>query len=577
MPSNPRRTRRSLGASLVVLAAVLAPAPAFADEVVADLAARTPVSAYGGALAWSAYDAPSQRYRLVIRQGAETVAARTAASRRAFDVSLGPDAKGRVVALYTRCRTAAKVRTRERNCDVYRYDLRTRREHKLASVSSPALDEAWPAQWRDRVTFARRARTHVVDGFDHRPDPRGRGPLLDCDIPYVKTLSSRAPSRRLDRSQCGSTDGMAIRGTTIVHVTGVNQGGAGSESQVRLLRAGGGAAKLLARAGGGEGGYSPFRSPSLSASAVWLTRTGRREGVQQGFLRIDLASRRLTTVPANLNLAGSIARDERGTFWYVQGPEPDFDGESTCGLALEPCRLVRASASPFSQQTRVLLARLRVAAPASRMIFAFASDPLVLTGDLTRTVVRGGAIVAHEPVPGVAVALLRTARIEVAGPFATTGLTATTDAAGRWSFALPTPPPAAVFAIFAPSLRVASEAVSLQVSSKIELRATGASLAGTVAPAQPGRIVEVQRLAVDAQGLLPDGRRVCVQLPGGKLSCGDDAWATYAQAPLDAAGTAFSTTVAQPGDYRARLSFEVDPQGRATAYGGLSPEVHVAP
>ncbi|MEA2139158.1 MAG: hypothetical protein QOG56_2308, partial [Solirubrobacteraceae bacterium] len=48
MPSNPRRTRRSLGASLVVLAAVLAPAPAFADEVVADLAARTPVSAYGG-------------------------------------------------------------------------------------------------------------------------------------------------------------------------------------------------------------------------------------------------------------------------------------------------------------------------------------------------------------------------------------------------------------------------------------------------------------------------------------------------------------------------------------------------
>jgi hypothetical protein len=574
MPPNPPRTIR---ASLVVLAALLAPAPALADDVVADLAARTPVSAYGGALAWSAYDAPSQRYRLMIRQGADTVPARTSASQRAFDVSLGPDSKGRVVALYTRCRTAASGRTAERGCDVYRYDLRTRREHKLASVSSPGFDEAWPAQWRDRVAFARRARTHVVDGFDHRPDPRGRGPLLACDIPYVKTLSSRAPSRRLDRSQCGSTDGMAIRGATIVHVTGINQGGAGSESQVRRLRASGGAATILARTGGGEGGYSPFSSPNLSASAVWLTRTGRREGVQQGFLRIDLASRRLTTVPANLNLVASVARDERGRFWYVQGPEPDFDGESTCGLELEPCRLVRASASPFSQQTRALLPRVRVTAPASRTIAVFASDPLALTGDVTRTVVRGGAIVARAPLAGVPVALLRTARIEAPGPFVATGLTTTTDPAGRWSFPLPTPPPAAVFVIFAPSLRVASDAVSLQVSSKIALSASGTSLAGTVAPAQPGRIVEVQRLTVDAQGRLPNGRMVCAQLPGGRLSCGDDAWVTYAQAPLDAAGTAFSTTVSQPGEYRARLSYEVDPQGRATAYGGLSPEVHVAP
>ena len=199
------------------------------------------------------------------------------------------------MALYSRCRSD------KGGCDVYRYDLRTRVERKLASVSSPSLDEAWPAQWRGRVSFVRRARTHVIDGYDHRPDPRGRGPVMDCDIPYVKTLASRAPSRRLDRSQCGETTGMAIRRDTIVLVTDINQGGAGSESQVRLLRAGGGAARILARTTGGEGGYSPFVAPSLSASAVWLARVGRREGVQPGFLRIDLASARLTTVPGDVD------------------------------------------------------------------------------------------------------------------------------------------------------------------------------------------------------------------------------------------------------------------------------------
>ena len=567
---------RPLLACCAVVAALFAPAPASADEIVAQLAAQTPVAAYGGALAWSAYYPPLKSYLLVIRQGGGAgVPARMGPSERAFDVSLGPDSRGRVVALYTRCRTAARGRTPERGCDVYRYDLRTRRESKLASVSSPALDEAWPAQWRDRITFARRARTHVVDGFDHRPDPTGRGPLLACDIPYVKTLSSRAPSRRLDRSQCGSTNGMAIRGATIVHVAGVSQGGAGSESQVRSLRARGGAARILARTGGGEGGYSPFTSPSLSASAVWLTRTGRRFGVQQGFLRIDLRSRRLTTVAANLNIGDSIARDERGTFWYVQEPEPEFDGESRCLGALETCRLVQASASPFSGATRTLLARIRVAAPASRTISAFASDPIALTGDLTSAVVRGGAVVGRVPVSGFTVRLLLTANIDAPGPFTPTGRTTTTDQAGRWSFALTPPPPTAVYVIDAPSIQVASAAVSISVSARITLNANGRSLTGTVAPAQPGRAVTLERLAVDAEGRLPDGTQVCVKLPGGKLSCGDKAWTAVAPIPLVAGGTAFSLTVDGPGSYRARLSSEENAQG-ATAYGGMSPEVRVA-
>lgn len=557
-----------------LLAALCAPAVASADDAVAELTRATPIAAYGGALAWSDYDAATQRYRLVVRRGDVSSPARARTSARAFDVSLGPDVRGRVVALYTRCRTAARGRTAERDCDVYRYDLRTRRESRLGSVSSPAFDEAWPAQWRDRIAVARRASTHVIDGYDHRPDPRGRGPVLPCDIPYVKTLSSRAPSRRLDRSRCGSTVGMAIRGETIVDVTDINQGGAGSESDVRRLRARGGAATILARTAGGEGGYSPFRSPSLSASAVWLTRTGQRDGVQQGFLRIDLRSRRLTTVPANLNLAGRVARDEHGSFWYVQGPEPDFDDNSSCASPLEPCRLVRASASPFSATPRALLPRLSIAGAGSHVISAFAADPPVLAGELTRTIVRGGTIAGRQPLPAVALTLLRTPDLTGPGPFTATGLTTTTDPAGRWSFALRQPPPTVALAVLAPSLKVASAVVEVRSSSRIALSAAGRSLVGAVAPAQLGRTAEIQRLTVDAQGRLPSGMQVC-QVPPSAQTCADDAWTTVGQAPLDASGAAFSATVSGPGVYRARLSYDVDPRGRPTAYGGSSTGVTV--
>jgi hypothetical protein len=441
-----------------VLGAGSVPSTAAADDRVADLARDTPISAYGGALAWSSYDVASKRYALVIRRGDVTAPAPIAAASRAFDVSLGPDVRGRVVALYTRCATRAGA------CDVYRYDLATRRERRLASVSSPAFDEAWPAQWRDRVAFVRRARAHVVDGYLHRPDPRGRGPLMDCDVPFVKTLSSRAASRRLDRSECGATTGIAIRDDAIVAVTDINQGGAGSESQVRLLRARGGRARILARTTGGEGGYSPFASPNLSRSAVWLTRVGARQEVVQGFLRIDLGSARLTTMPSGLQLAGRVARDERGAFWYVQGPEPDWDYDLEvpfCRSRLEPCRLVRASASPFSSTPRALLARLRVDGGASMQVAGLPGDPPALTGDLTRMIVRGHRLVGREPVPGVALELLRTADVTRPGqPFTSTGLTATTDAAGRWSFTLQRPATLAL-AVFAPALQVASSVVGV--------------------------------------------------------------------------------------------------------------------
>jgi hypothetical protein len=431
-----------VAAVAVALGASLAPSAASADEVVATIAKDTPIAAYGGVLGWSVYDSDRGRYRLAIRRDGIIVLPKVASSPRPFDLSLGPDTRGHVVALYTRCHDG---------CDIYRYDVGARRETKLASVSSPKLDEAWPAQWRGRIAFVRRARAHVRDGFDHRPDPRGRGPVLDCDIPYVKTLSSSRPSRRLDRSECGRTTDVAIRGATIVQVTDIDQGGAGSESDVRRLRAGGGAALRLARTAGGEGGYSPFSSANLSSSAVFLTRTGLRQDVDQGFLRISLATRRLTTVAANLDLAGDVARDERGAFWYVEGPAPHFDFHAErpfCRSPYQPCRLVRASASPFSSRERTLLPRVDVA--------SFAGNPAVLSGTLTRAVVSGPTVVRREPLAGVDLRLLRNDDPNEEGSYVDTGVATTTAADGRWAFVPAATPESVLYVVTAPLMFLAS-------------------------------------------------------------------------------------------------------------------------
>lgn len=556
---------------LVVLAALLAPASAGADDVVAELARDTPIAAYGGVVAWSSYDAGSGAYRLVIRRRGEVARAPIAGARRAFDVSLGPDARGRIVAVYTRCRTTT------RRCDVYRYDVQARREHKIAAVSSPTQDEAWPVQWGDRIAFVRRARAYAVDGYSPRPDPRGKrggGRLLDCDVAYVK--SGRAPSRRLDRGLCAETSGMSIRGERIVQVTDLDQGGAGSETQVRLLSARGGVVRVLARAGGGEGGYSPFSSPSQSASAIWLTRTGNRE--PSDFLRLDLATRRLRGVRPGVRLAGRVVRDERGTFLYVQAPEPpeeDYGQPPFCTSTLEPCRLIRASASPFSARPRALMPRLRLAIAGWRDIGALFTDPPVVSGDLTRSIVRRGAVVRREPRPAVALELLRSADPEGAGPFVPTGLIATTDASGRWSFAVSQPPPRAYFAVVARGLGIATRAVAVEAAARVTLTAGGASLAGTVTPPQPGRTVTIQRLQADGKGKLPDGAPRCqpTNAPGERI-CRDEAWTAVATAQLGPAGSAFSATVAEPGFYRADLP-QADSMRANAGYSGRSPEVQV--
>jgi hypothetical protein len=535
-------TRLAAACALAVLAALAVSVPARADTAVVELQRTTPIAAYAGSVAWSAFDRPSGRYRLMVRTPAGTQAAAVAPSSVPFDVSLGSDARGRIVALYTRCAPG---------CDVYRYDVVARRETLVRAVSSPNEDEARPAQWRDRIAFVRRHPTG------------GTGELKDCDVPFVRDLTSARPSRRLDRGSCGRADGMSIRGTRIIEVTVGSPPHTRFASQVRRLSAGGGPVRVLAAQTFGEES-NLFASPTQSARSVWVTRVGAHPA--PAFVRLDAATGSRTEVAARTGLLGPAARDERGAFWYVEGQ--GFD--AGCGNPV-PCRLARASASPFSAAPRTLTPRLTISAPSDTVPGPLWTDPFVLSGRLTATVVAGGRVVATEPVAGVPVALL--ARVDdPAAPglhegFAPTGTSTATRADGTWSIALPDPPSKPWFSAVTRGPGVptyAGRGTVGTVQARITLDVRGSAFSGTVTPAQPGRVVRLQRLA----------SRHCETTVSGQPFC-QDVWTDVAPAALDAAGTGFAATVADPaaGTYRAALPFSSEDGPRA--YAGASPDTPV--
>lgn len=149
---------------------LLALAPtARADETLASVARPTPVSAFGGRLAWSSYDAPSGRYFLMTY--ADGVASRVPVAPRSvpFDADLGPGPGGSTALAYSRCAQAPGGRRsfvgnaltrlpewrRGRRCDLYRFDFATGRESPIRAASSKHASEFLPTLWKDRLAFAR--------------------------------------------------------------------------------------------------------------------------------------------------------------------------------------------------------------------------------------------------------------------------------------------------------------------------------------------------------------------------------------------------------------------------------------
>ncbi len=396
---------RVIAVLLLAVAAVAAvPASASADEAVGKTSRPTPLASYGGWTAWSSADAGG-RYVLELRSpGGVVRGGPLPSSASPWDVSLGPDASGAVVAVYRRCRAS--------RCDIDRLDVVSGRVETLHAVSSAAYDEATPAIWRSTVVFTRRIR--------------------GCDVPYAKDLRSTAPSRRLLHAKCLQTAAgqTSVRGTRILvsslDLSGADRHGAGVKvSEIRRYAAGGGGSSVLRRQGFGEES-DLFGQVAQDERFAWTVRTGVHQ--VNTFVRIPLGRGAAREVRAFRTLGTGFAYTPDHGSLYVE-----LQDESGCSaFDSVPCRIVAAAADPFGSTVHALTPELTVAYAGTPR----RGQPLAFSGALARRIVAGGEQLRVDPVPGVSVDLR--ARIgDQPERFVGTGLTATTGVDGTWAITLP--------------------------------------------------------------------------------------------------------------------------------------------
>ena len=169
---------------LLLPAAFSTAAPAAgADELIATVARPTPISTLDGRIVWSDYDPVAKRYFLTQRISGVTSRLPVDPRSVPFDVDLGPDADGKPVAAYSRCRHEPPPRSPPRGalaqlpewrlgrgCDLYLYSFEQGREVLVRFASTRSSSEFLPTVWTDRIAFARR--------FERRKGRAGRRAFL---------------------------------------------------------------------------------------------------------------------------------------------------------------------------------------------------------------------------------------------------------------------------------------------------------------------------------------------------------------------------------------------------------------
>ena len=193
----PRAIR--LAAPLALAAATLSATAAHADTILSSEPTPPKISAAGGAAAWSTYDPAAGVWFLVTRQAGVVERAATAPRSVPFDVDLGRDASGRLVASYSRCdRDPDIAAPLGRGCDLYAYDLASRDERLLRGPSSDGASEYMPSMAAGRIAFG-------------RVHERRRGPAGVRTSVYVRSLG-RGPARRLPGGTLNDDDRTGLTG-----------------------------------------------------------------------------------------------------------------------------------------------------------------------------------------------------------------------------------------------------------------------------------------------------------------------------------------------------------------------------
>jgi hypothetical protein len=337
---------RSSVALLAGVAVLMGATPASADEEIARPACLpfgsgvpfscTGVSAYGGRLVWSDYDAAAGGFVLVTRADGVSSRAPVPPRTRPFDADVGPDARGLPVVVYSRC--AGDPGGPTTGCGVWQLDLATAAERRVLPDVTASV-ELRPSRWRRSIAVARRdrhglrrpylcAETAAGTQCEARPaGPPGDRPRQPSTGPFNIDLG-----RRTLAVAWLSNDGETRRRAILV-----------DDLRVPPRRA---HAHSIARAGAGSEEGAVF-SPSVSGSSVYYGRGNAScfDAGRAAFGRYNLRLRRTEEV-RGFKIVG-VARDHATTY-YVRcaplgtGPSPLPDSAIVMRAEPDPFRAGRA-------------------------------------------------------------------------------------------------------------------------------------------------------------------------------------------------------------------------------------------
>ena len=354
--------------SRIWLAAALAaalPAPATAEEqVVTQAPGAAGLTAYAGHVVWSQPDLASSRWRLMQWHAGHVSRLPVADRGVPFDADAGPDARGRPVVVYSRCRIdppdayyAAADWSQAAGCDVYELALGGGRPHRLAAISTRSASETTPSIWRGEIAFARRGRREST------------ARLLLYDL-------ARRRTRRLPAGRKREPGSFASHGPTHAAVSQIDLGPRAvafvwllddgnapgidaREWDVRVDSTRSGLVRDLGEGGAGECDFREPLSPNVIGREVQYLASVSGCGEQGGtpestfVVAYDLASgdtSRATPTQFALGLArdGATTWLLRGAGAPVPGPQPAVRNPVTCAQSPTPCELVRARGLTFS-------------------------------------------------------------------------------------------------------------------------------------------------------------------------------------------------------------------------------------
>jgi hypothetical protein len=169
------------GFALILVGLIAVPGIAVGEgpeEPLERLVRFAPIAGESGAAAWSRHDPSTSRYQLVIWRAGTAQIARIPTRRAPFDVDLGLDARNRLVATYSRCRSYAVIRPFSeldiqrpgQRCRLYLHRVGTGSERRIRAIGKRGFSDFAPSVWRSRIAFARLGRdgriTLHVRGLD---------------------------------------------------------------------------------------------------------------------------------------------------------------------------------------------------------------------------------------------------------------------------------------------------------------------------------------------------------------------------------------------------------------------------